>query len=77
MPPLIPQKYHTRVVPVYNRKGNWLNVIEIAVYPMPYNERVLNLYNREGYIRMNASNHRLSATDIMEYMRMNTFKNVE
>ena len=73
-PPLIPQKYQVHIIPVKNRKGLWLNVIEIKVIPPATNKhdkKILNLYHREGYIRMNASNHRLSASDIMEYMRLN------
>ena len=72
-PSLIPQKYRLRVIPVKNKKKLWLNVIQIKVYPAPKHcKKVLNLYNHEGYIRMNASNHRLSASDIMEYMRVNS-----
>ena len=76
-PPLIPQKYQIRVIPVKNRKKLWLNVIEVKVFPPHTKQKVLNLYLREGYIRMNASNHRLSASDIMEYMRLNNTQKLE
>lgn len=76
-PPLIPQKYQIRVIPVKNRKKLWLNVIEVKVFPPHTKQKVLNLYLREGYIRMNASNHRLSASDIMEYMRLNNIQKLE
>lgn len=36
----------------------------------PQKEQVLTLYKRECYMRMTASNHRLTASDIMEYMRI-------
>ena len=77
-PPLIPQKYRLRVIEVKNKKKLWLNVIEIEVYPPAKHwKNVLNLYHHEGYIRMNASNHRLSASDIMEYMRINNSRKIE
>ena len=57
-PPLMPQKYQIRRIPVYNhRKGRELWVVEVLVRPAPQDRQqgILNYYNRECYMRMNAS----------------------
>ena len=46
-PPLIPQKYRIRILPVHNKRSYWLNVVEITVYPQPAHEQKrLTLFNR-------------------------------
>ena len=46
-PPLTPQKYRIKILPVKNRSGKWLNVIEVTVYPSLDAKRGrLTLYNR-------------------------------
>lgn len=46
-----------------------LFVVEIRVV-RDRDEHHLYLYNRECYLRMNASNHRLSASEIIESLRV-------
>lgn len=72
-PPLMPQKYAIRRIPVvHHRKGKELWVIEIKVTPSETDRksRTLVTYNRECFVRMNASTHKLDATDLMEYIRV-------
>jgi len=46
-------------------------VIEIKVHPDTIKPKKITTYNRRCYMRMNASNHELDATDLMEYLRLN------
>lgn len=72
-PPLLPQRYRVKFVPVKGeRKQRQLidyYVIEIEVI-RDRDEQHRYLYNRECYMRMNASNHRLLASEIIESERM-------
>jgi len=46
-PPLMPQKYEIRLVPVYHdKKGQERWVIEITVFPPPVHNKKLCLFNR-------------------------------
>ena len=72
-PPLMPQKYNIKLIPVYHdRKGEERWVIEIMVFPPKEQNKKLFLYNRECYMRMNASTHKLNASDIIELMSLNS-----
>lgn len=46
-------------------------MLEIKVTPVERDRRILTTYNRECFMRMNASTHKLDATDLIEYMRLN------
>lgn len=73
-PPLMPQKYSVRRVPVMHHKKNKdLYVIEIKVTPSESDQknRTLTTYNRECFVRMSASTHKLDAMDLLEYIRVN------
>lgn len=75
-PPLMPQKYSIKLIPVYHdRKGEERWVIEIMVFPPKEQNKKLFLYNRECYMRMNASTHKLNASDIIELMSLNSENN--
>lgn len=71
-PPLMPQKYSVKRVPVYHHRRNKdLWVIEIKVTPVEKDKKTLTTYNRECFMRMNAATHKLDAMDLIEYLRLN------
>ena len=73
-PPIMPQKYAIRRIPVYqHHRGRELWVVEVLVKPSPQDraQGILHYYNRECYMRMNASTHKMEALDLMEYLRLN------
>jgi hypothetical protein len=45
------------------------------VFPPKEQNKKLFLYNRECYMRMNASTHKLNASDIIELMSLNSENN--
>ena len=72
-PPLMPQKYSIRRIPVIHHKKNRdLWIIEIKVTPSENDKknRILTTYSRECFVRMNASTHKLDAVYLMEYIRV-------
>jgi hypothetical protein len=71
-PPLMPQKYSIRRIPVYSKKGyKDLWVLEIKVTPQQdKRNKILSTYNRDCYVRMTASTHKLDALGLLEYIRL-------
>lgn len=79
-PPLMPQKYHVAFTPVKGVRNSLelesTFVVEITIIKERGDDQ-LYLYNRECYMRMNASTHRLLASEIIENERVKNQKKNE